>query len=88
MRFAVWVKPGASRTFVGGRRGDSLIVSVSAPAVEGQANEAVRKALADAFGVRARDVTIVRGERGRDKVVVVDPAPDNGDAVLAALLDA
>jgi uncharacterized protein (TIGR00251 family) len=88
MRFAVRVKPGASRTFVGGRRGDALIVSVSAPAVDGRANEAVRKALADAFGVRARDVTIVRGERGRDKVVVVDPVPDNGDAVLAALLDA
>jgi uncharacterized protein (TIGR00251 family) len=88
MRFAVRVKPGASRTFVGGRRGDALIVSVSAPAIDGRANEAVRKALADAFGVRARDVTIVRGERGRDKIVAVDPAPDNAGETLAALLDA
>ncbi len=88
MRFAVRVKPGASRTFVGGRRGEALVVSVSAPALDGRANEAVRKALADAFGVRARDVTIVRGERGRDKLVELDPAPANADEVLAALLDA
>jgi uncharacterized protein (TIGR00251 family) len=86
MRFAVRVKPGASRTLVGGRRGEALVVAVRAPAVDGKANEAVRRALADAFGVRARDVTIVRGERGRDKIVEV-AAPD-ADQVLEVLLDA
>jgi uncharacterized protein len=52
-----------------------LIVAVSARAVEGQANEAVRRALAEAFGVRARDVVIVSGERSRDKIVEVDADP-------------
>jgi hypothetical protein len=52
-----------------------LIVAVSAPAVDGRANEAVRRALAEAFGVRARDVVIVRGERSRDKLVEVDADP-------------
>ncbi len=52
-----------------GPAGDALIVAVAAPAVEGKANEAVRKALATAFNVRSRDVTIVTGERSRDKVV-------------------
>jgi uncharacterized protein len=78
LRFAVRVKPGARRDAVGGRWADrALIVAVSAPAVEGKANEAVRRALATAFGVRGRDVAIVMGERGRDKVVEVaggDPA--------------
>jgi hypothetical protein len=78
LRFAVRVKPGTRRDAVGGRwAGDALIVAVSAPAVEGKANEAVRTALAAAFGVRRRDVAIVTGERGRDKVVEVaggDPA--------------
>lgn len=77
MRFQVRVRPGASRTKVGGRRGDALTVAVTAPAVEGKANEAVRRALATAFGVRRQDVTIVTGDRGRDKVVEVagaDPA--------------
>jgi len=78
LRFAVRVKPGARREAVGGRwPGDALIVAVPAPAVEGKANEAVRRALATAFGVRRQDVTIVTGDRGRDKVVEVagaDPA--------------
>jgi hypothetical protein len=52
-----------------------LIVAVSARAIEGQANVAVRRALAEAFGVRARDVVIVSGERSRDKIVEVDADP-------------
>jgi uncharacterized protein len=75
IRFAVRVKPGARRESVGGRwpalGGDALIVAVAAPAVEGKANEAVRRALATAFGVRRQDVTIVTGDRGRDKVVEI-----------------
>ncbi|MCC8248471.1 DUF167 domain-containing protein [Saccharothrix luteola] len=87
-RFAIRVKPGAKREAVGGRWGDgALVVAVAAPAVEGKANEAVRKALARAFGVRKQDVEVVAGERGRDKVVRVDPAPAGVAEVLARLLD-
>lgn len=69
MRFTIRVKPGARKEAVGGRRGEALIVAVQAPPVAGKANEAVRKALAKAFGIRKHDVVIVAGERGRDKVV-------------------
>jgi uncharacterized protein (TIGR00251 family) len=60
------------------------VVAVAAPAVDGKANEAVRRAVAEAFGVRTRDVTLVSGERSRDKVLEIDGADD---ARLAALLD-
>jgi len=51
-------------------------VAVRARAVEGAANAAVVAALAAALGVRRRDVEIVTGARGRDKIVAVrgDPA--------------
>lgn len=87
-RFAVRVKPAAKRTAVGGRWGpDTLVVAVAAPAVEGKANEAVRVALAAAFGVRRAAVTVVRGDRGRDKLVELDPEPPAAAARLAELLD-
>jgi uncharacterized protein len=81
-RFAVRVKPGAKREAVGGRHGDALVVAVTAPPVDGKANEAVRKALAKTFGVRKQDVTIVAGERGRDKVVEVPGAAERLQELL------
>ncbi len=68
------VRPNASRNKVGGSVGSPqrLIVAVQAPAVDGKANAAVIKELANAFGVKARDFTIVYGELGRDKRLLVD----------------
>lgn len=68
------VRPNASRNKVGGSVGSPqrLIVAVQAPAVDGKANTAVIKELANAFGLKARDFTIVYGELGRDKRLLVD----------------
>jgi uncharacterized protein (TIGR00251 family) len=67
------VRPNSSRNKVGGIAGDPprLIVAVQAPALDGKANEAVIKELAKAFDCRARDFTIVFGELGRDKRLLV-----------------
>jgi hypothetical protein len=60
-----------------------LVVHVRAPAVDGRANLATIEAIADAFGVRRREVRVVAGAMSRNKVVEVS----GGDpAVLAALL--
>ncbi|NKQ57190.1 DUF167 domain-containing protein [Amycolatopsis sp. K13G38] len=85
MRFPVRVKPGAKRDAVGGDHAGALIVAVKAPAVEGKANEAVRQVLAKALGVRARDVVVLRGERGRDKIIGLDGAPDGVEELIVRL---
>ena len=76
MRILLRVRPGASRTAVGGRydgpSGPALVVVVTARAVEGQATKAVLDAVAAAFGVRRSGVTLVRGVTSRDKVVEVE----------------
>jgi len=66
------VQPGSSRTAVGGRRGDALLVRVTARPVEGKATEAALRAVADAFGVRPREVHLVTGMTSREKVVRID----------------
>ncbi|GAA1628157.1 hypothetical protein GCM10009828_065330 [Actinoplanes couchii] len=77
----VRVRPGAGRTRVGGRyegpHGPALIIAVGAPAVDGKATEAVRKALAAALEIRPREVALRLGATNRDKVFTVTaPAQD------------
>lgn len=72
LRVAVRVRPGASRTRVGGTHGDALVIAVGARAVDGAATEAALAALADVLGVRRRHVRLVLGATSRDKVVEVD----------------
>jgi uncharacterized protein (TIGR00251 family) len=83
VRLNIWVRPGAGRTAVGGEHDGALVVRVTARAVEGQANEAALAALALAFGVRRRSVTLVTGAASRTKIVDVDGGEQ---AVLDRLL--
>ena len=77
MLIEIRVRPNSSRNKVGGTVGDPprLVVAVQAPAVGGKANEAVLKELAKAFDLRPRDFTIVFGELGRDKRLLVEGDP-------------
>lgn len=68
-RVAIRVRPGASRTAVGGAYGERLVVAVGSRAVDGAATEAALAAVADAFGLRRRQVELVTGATSRDKVV-------------------
>jgi uncharacterized protein (TIGR00251 family) len=86
LRFEVRVRPGASRTRVGGRYGDALVVAVTARAVDGKATEATLRAVADAFGVARRDVRLVSGATNRTKVVEIMGADEGAAAALVALL--
>ncbi len=70
----MWVRPGSSRPGVGGERNGALIVQVSARAVDGQATEAALAAVAAAFGVRRRAVTLVAGAASRTKILEVEGA--------------
>jgi uncharacterized protein len=70
--FAVRVSPRASRSEVRGEHGGALKVSLAAPPVDGEANEALCELLAKRLGVPKRAVRIVRGERGKSKTVRVE----------------
>jgi uncharacterized protein (TIGR00251 family) len=50
-------------------REGAVRIRVAAPPTDGKANAALRTFLARALGLRARDVTIVSGERSREKVL-------------------
>lgn len=82
------VRPNASRNKVGGTVGDPprLVVAVQAPAVDGKANNAVIKELATVFNLRSRDFTIVFGELGRDKRILIDGDVDILQQIYESLI--
>jgi len=83
VRVTIRVHPGAGRTRVGGEHDGALVVRVAQRAVDGKATEAALAAVAEAFGVRRRAVTLVTGATSRTKVLDVA----GGDqAVLDGLL--
>lgn len=83
------VRPNSSRNKVGGVVGEPprLVVAVQAPAVDGKANQAVIKELAEAFNLRARDFTIVFGELGRDKRLIIDGLSPEAEKILSKRLE-
>ena len=68
----VRVTPRASRDEVIGWREGALRVRLRAPPVEGRANEALRRMLAERLGVAPSAVQIVSGETSRVKRVRVE----------------
>jgi uncharacterized protein len=72
VRFAVRVQPRASRSEVVGIHGDALKVRLTAPPVEGAANDQLVELLAKVFRVARREVRIVAGGSSRSKIVEID----------------
>ena len=79
----VRVSPRASRDELAGERDGALVVRLTAPPVEGQANEALVRFLARRLDVAPSSVSVARGAKGRDKVLLVAGA--QADDVRASL---
>lgn len=81
VRFAVRLTPRAALDRVDGVLDGVLKARVTAPAVEGAANNALVRLLSDELGVARRDVRIVAGAGSREKLVVVEGV--QAEAVVA-----
>lgn len=73
MRVSVRAHPGAGRSRTEWREG-VLHVWVAEPAVEGAANRALIRAVAEVLGVHRSQLRLVSGERSRQKLFDVDQA--------------
>lgn len=84
----VRVQPRSGSDALAALRDGVLIVRVTAPPLDGRANDAVCRLLAGVLGVRASALTILRGERGRDKVIAIDGIEQSeADAAIRAAVD-
>lgn len=69
--FSVRVHPRAHKNAITGAMGDALKLALTAPPVEGQANQACVEFLAEFLNVPRASVTIVAGQSSRNKVIRV-----------------
>lgn len=76
VEFAVHVQPRSAREEVGGLHGGALRVRVYAAPVAGQANAAVTALVATALGVRRGDVSLLSGQKSRQKRLKVNGNPE------------
>ncbi len=67
----VYVQPKSSKNEVVGPYRDGIKVKVTAPPVEGKANEALIKFLAKEFKISASSVEILKGHNSREKIIRV-----------------
>jgi uncharacterized protein (TIGR00251 family) len=68
----VHVIPKAKIDKVVGEHSDAIKIKLRAPAIEGKANAALRKFLAEKLSIPQRAIVLERGERSRDKVIRID----------------
>ena len=70
-RLKLRIVPNAKRDEVVGEHGDAVKIKVAAPALEGKANEAVLEFVAEKLRIHRRDVTLVTGDKSRDKLIEI-----------------
>jgi uncharacterized protein len=78
------IQPGAKRSEIVGLHGDALKIKLAAPPVEGRANEALMKFIAELFDVPLRNVELKQGEQSRRKVVAIVGSSLNPETLISS----
>ncbi|MCB1934329.1 MAG: YggU family protein [Nitrosomonas sp.] len=76
------IQPGAKRTEPAGLHGDAMKIKLAAAPVEGKANLALLKYLADCFEVPRHQVVLKQGEKSRRKVVIIKQSKHSPDSLF------
>lgn len=79
---ALHVQPGAKQSAIAGLHGDALKIRLAAPPIEGRANEALLRFIADLFDVPLRQVELKHGGQSRHKVVAVTGSRVDPESLL------
>jgi uncharacterized protein (TIGR00251 family) len=71
-QIGIRLTPRAARDHIAAAADGGYLVRVTAPPVDGRANDALRRLVARRAGVAPSRVTLVRGEKSREKVLRVE----------------
>ncbi len=80
----LYIQPGARRTEAVGLHGDAMKIKLAAAPIEGKANAALLKYLADCFEVPRNQVVLKQGEKSRRKIVMILQSKRSPDTLFQA----
>ncbi len=72
LELLVQLAPRASKSRIIGKYGERLKIAVTAPPVDGKANQALCAFLAEIFGISRSSVMVIRGAASREKTLRVE----------------
>ena len=78
------IQPGAKKTAFAGLHGDALKIRLAAPPVDGKANEALLRFVAEALSLPKSAVSLKSGQTSRRKVLELHGATQEAVARFAA----
>ncbi|XP_053952503.1 UPF0235 protein C15orf40 homolog [Anastrepha ludens] len=81
----ILAKPGAKMNGITGIGNEGVGVQIAAPPTEGEANAELVKYLSKVLGLRKSDVTLDKGSRSRNKLVMVSKGVTTPENISAAL---
>ncbi|XP_073990175.1 UPF0235 protein PCC7424_0673 [Rhodnius prolixus] len=87
IKIKIAAKPGAKVNAVTGIEEEGISVQISAPPVEGEANTELVKYLASLLGIKKSSVSLDRGSKSRQKVLLITETNLTVDNVLQKLKD-
>jgi uncharacterized protein (TIGR00251 family) len=71
VRLEIKVQPRSSRNQIAGEQDGVLKIKLTAPPVDGEANQALIDYLSDLLGIPKRSVNLIKGETSRNKLVEI-----------------
>ncbi len=82
----VHIQPGASKSEIAGMHGDAIKIRIKARPVDGAANAALIDFIATNLGVTRKAVRILRGEKSRQKTVLIAVQADEVERRLMGIM--
>ncbi len=76
------IQPGAKRSEIAGLHGEALKIRLAAPPIDGRANDALLKFIAQLFEVPLRQVELKQGGQSRHKVILVQGSKIAPESIL------
>ena len=79
---AVYIQTRASKNKIVGKHGDRLKIQITAPPIEGKANDELTKFLAKFFSISKTQVQLISGLQGRNKLIQISNPNKNIELLL------